>query len=451
MSGAILPPKWALADNKGIITVPWYNFLRDLSRAVEERVRPVTLTADTQFFVRPGGSDTTGDGSVNTDAKAFATPQGAYEYIRDKVDAAGWDVTIQIANGTYTMGAHNRITGTDAGTTTCVMLMEALPPGCGGITVEGNQTTPANVIFEGAGVNIPGIGLYVRFQGITFRGDDDDQNGIFCLGSGSVVVINDCVFGEFTGTQSNHLHMYGPSALKIFGDYTITGDAGRHIWAEGGCTVDLESHTVTLTGTPAWGTAGHHTDNNSNMIFIDVVFSGGATGTKFIKKGNATLAGSSTGTPITDWNAYLPGDADGIDNSEFTGTWTPSLLFNGSSTGVTYSTRVGRYVRQGNLVTLWASFVLTSNGSGTGSAQISGIPFTVATITGYEAIGTFGGYSNISTDAIGYHCSTQSADTRIDLLGWGGAGTDASAFLTENEIDDDAKFNICISYLTTET
>jgi hypothetical protein len=41
----------------------------------------------------------------------------------------------------------------------------------------------------------------------------------------------------------------------------------------------------------------------------------------------------------------------------------------------------------------------------------------------------------------------QSGDSRIDLLGWGGAGSDSSGFLTDTEIDDDAKFNICLSYL----
>jgi hypothetical protein len=154
------------------------------------------------------------------------------------------------------------------------------------------------------------------------------------------------------------------------------------------------------------------------------------------------------GTSTLGISAIYIGTSGNALNEYDVGQWTPTLLFNGSGTGVTYTTQVGRYVRIGRLVTLWASIVLTSNGSATGSAQISGIPFNVSTITGYEAIGTFGGYLNISTDNVGYHCSVQSADSRIDLLGWGGAGTDASAALTDTEIDDDAKFNICISYLT---
>lgn len=58
-----------------------------------------------------------------------------------------------------------------------------------------------------------------------------------------------------------------------------------------------------------------------------------------------------------------------------TGTWTPAVSFGGSTTGVTYSTQVGEYTRVGNLVTVTLHLVLTSNGSGTGSALIGGLPF----------------------------------------------------------------------------
>lgn len=129
-------------------------------------------------------------------------------------------------------------------------------------------------------------------------------------------------------------------------------------------------------------------------------------------------------------------------------SWTPSIEFGGSATGVTYTTQVGRYIRVGDLITLWASFVLTSNGSGTGAATINGIPFAASTISGAVFVGTVSNWSNISTDNVPFSCSILSAGTVINLLRWNGAGSDASAAMTEADIDDDATFSIAITYRT---
>ena len=60
------------------------------------------------------------------------------------------------------------------------------------------------------------------------------------------------------------------------------------------------------------------------------------------------------------------------------GTWTPTLQFGGGSTGITYSTRSGTYTKVCNLVTVEMQIVLTSKGSSTGTAQISGLPYSSA-------------------------------------------------------------------------
>jgi hypothetical protein len=59
-----------------------------------------------------------------------------------------------------------------------------------------------------------------------------------------------------------------------------------------------------------------------------------------------------------------------------TGTFTPELNFGGASTGITYSSRFGRYTRIGNVVFWDIDMVLTSKGSATGDATIAGLPFT---------------------------------------------------------------------------
>jgi hypothetical protein len=325
-----------------------------------------------------------------------------------------------------------------------------MPVGVGGVMVEGDMvnTTP-NTVFEGPGVSMDGCGNFLRVQGIRFIGDDDDQNGVFILGSGNNCLVNQCDFGAFTGTESNHMHVYGPNKLAIFGGYRVSGGAGRHIWAEGGSTVDLESHTLTLSGTPAFSNTFMSANNCSHVVMIDVAFSGSATGKKYEKGGNGALVGNVSGSTITDWNSYLPGNANGDEgpNDAFEGTWYPTLLFNGSSTGITYGTQVGSYRRDGNKVTLWGTIKLSSKGSATGVAQVSGLPWNVVTSTGYETGGTLFDLANITAPAGAFggpFTYLESGDARIDLKTLEGDGTET--WFSNTDFANNSEFAFCIEY-----
>jgi hypothetical protein len=56
-------------------------------------------------------------------------------------------------------------------------------------------------------------------------------------------------------------------------------------------------------------------------------------------------------------------------------SFTPVLKFGGGTTGITYSNQYGKYYRVGNLVTFSIYIALTSKGSSTGSATVTGLPF----------------------------------------------------------------------------
>lgn len=58
------------------------------------------------------------------------------------------------------------------------------------------------------------------------------------------------------------------------------------------------------------------------------------------------------------------------------GAWTPDLSFGGATTGITYSSRSGFYLRIGPLVLVQAVLILSSKGSATGNATISNLPAT---------------------------------------------------------------------------
>ena len=60
-------------------------------------------------------------------------------------------------------------------------------------------------------------------------------------------------------------------------------------------------------------------------------------------------------------------------------TFTPVLEFGGGTTGITYGSQLGRYARIGNIVFVRINLVLTSKGSSTGTAEITGLPYAVGT------------------------------------------------------------------------
>jgi hypothetical protein len=60
------------------------------------------------------------------------------------------------------------------------------------------------------------------------------------------------------------------------------------------------------------------------------------------------------------------------------GSFTPVLRFGGATTGITYTTQSATYTRIGRLVHVQIVIVLSSKGSATGNASISGIPLAPA-------------------------------------------------------------------------
>lgn len=78
----------------------------------------------------------------------------------------------------------------------------------------------------------------------------------------------------------------------------------------------------------------------------------------------------NTGRP--DYNPAQVGSALYFAEEQF----TPVLAFGGASVGVTYSTQVGRYKKIGSRLIFQIRLVVTSKGSSTGNATITGLPFT---------------------------------------------------------------------------
>jgi hypothetical protein len=124
-------------------------------------------------------------------------------------------------------------------------------------------------------------------------------------------------------------------------------------------------------------------------------------------QGAVILSGGSTsadGTGITfPATQSASSDANTLDDYE-EGTWTPTIKFGGNSAGQTYGTRSATYVKVGQMVLVQMNVGFTNKGSSTGTAKITGLPFTQNDTT--YPTGTFaadGGFSGISSNGFGIY------------------------------------------------
>jgi hypothetical protein len=144
---------------------------------------------------------------------------------------------------------------------------------------------------------------------------------------------------------------------------------------------------------------------------------------------------------------YLGGttSANYLDDYE-EGTFTPSLQFGGASVGVSYVASFGRYVKVGRLVYVNIAIHINNKGTSTGSATVSGLPFT------QDASGTnFPNLSLRSVTGITFtnclYATANDGATTVTLMDDNGSGTQAN--LTNADFLNATEFNITGVYETT--
>lgn len=155
--------------------------------------------------------------------------------------------------------------------------------------------------------------------------------------------------------------------------------------------------TDNTTTDGSWGEVAY---GCSNAISFEVPLASGQvpvspdTSGKYVAKtisGDATLAASGALTlktnplSLTGGQLAFPAtqsasaDANTLDDYE-EGTFTPGISFGGGTTGITYTAQTGQYTKIGNLVTINSLVFLSSKGSSTGAALLTGLPFTAGSV-----------------------------------------------------------------------
>ncbi|MFN7054348.1 DUF2793 domain-containing protein [Hyphomonas sp.] len=246
------------------------------------------LGAARTYYVRPDGSDAN-TGLANTAAGAFATVQKAFDVVFSGLDLGTHDVTIQLADGTYTAGA------TAAGPRT----------GTGDVILRGNAASPGNVIISAASVAciraMYGAALTVRDMTL-----ETSAAGVNCLMAAfnGVIQFANLRFGACAG-----LHMRAEMNGIVQGvagaSYQITGGALVHYSAALNGNIRIQNTSVTLTGTPAFTTAFAFGLLGGCISVNGNTYTGAATGSRYVLSGNAVINTNSAGA------SFLPGNAAG--------------------------------------------------------------------------------------------------------------------------------------------
>jgi hypothetical protein len=246
-----------------------------------QRVRDV-LSADRTYYVRTDGDDANG-GLADTAGGAFATIQHAADIVYGTLDLSGYDVTIQIGDGSYTAGAW--ITGAQVG--------------AGRIVFQGNAATPGNVAVASAGTYAfrAEAGCFMVVKAMKLG---SSTNGCLQATKGGKIYFSNVAFDA---CPQFHVRADENSLCYCEGNYAITAGAGQSHWGVvgGGC-IRAQSKTITITGTPNFP-QGFASATTTGTLFVNGnTYVGSVTGAQYSVTSNGILQVSG-GT--------LPGDAAG--------------------------------------------------------------------------------------------------------------------------------------------
>jgi hypothetical protein len=254
------------------------------------------LTADLTLKVATTGNDATGLGTVGA---PWATRQKAWNYIVGTLDLNGFNVFVDVANGTYTdsLIAFGIVLGLGTGN---------------GVFFRGSTASPASCVISTTNANCfqIGNGAVINISGFSMTA----AGAVGATPAGCVVVTNasglrlagSCNFGAAAGA-----HMWAQSGATIDNggntSYTISGGAAEHLLANPFGTFVFgggSGFTVTLTGTPNFSNAFAFS-TEGYLQFYGGTFTGAATGKKFNANSGGIIQTAGSGTN------YFPGDVAG--------------------------------------------------------------------------------------------------------------------------------------------
>ncbi len=262
-----------------------------LKTAVREK-----LTADRTYYVRTDGNDNN-TGLVNNAGGAFQTIQGAANYFASKLDLAGFNIILRVADGTYA-GA---------------MFRGALE---GRVGIKGNALNVDGVVIGngGSGIclgsdslcicSVDVIDVTLDMTGVYYAIAPTSRTGFFCVGFSYV----DAAYGavKIIGTPlaySACFYAY-QGAIEVYGNLTLAlaGPSDHFALVNGQAAFDCYPDNLIATTPQTFAVDVLLLDQSSRSYWYVGSLSGTINGIKYKIFGNSTLGGA----------AYVPGTSPGI-------------------------------------------------------------------------------------------------------------------------------------------
>jgi hypothetical protein len=242
--------------------------------------------------------------------------------------------------------------------------------------------------------SLAGIVLQNNATGTAFN----DGFHLYISGSDAIINQNENAPLVFQVNNAERMRIDSVGSILCGGStaFTYTGSAGDLVLSNG--TTDTPNVRFLTASTKNFGIDSWNASSGSSNQYLrvirDIQESGGYLVAALSEGGNLTLSYNGSGTSPSNSGTGITfpsgqnasSNANTLDDYE-EGVWTPTLAFGGNSVGITYNPRNGTYTKVGNLVTATCVLNLSSKGSSTGLATITGFPFS-GQITYKEPVGS---------------------------------------------------------------
>jgi hypothetical protein len=176
------------------------------------------------------------------------------------------------------------------------------------------------------------------------------------------------------------------------------------------------------------GTIGRENATTGDFVFNNTTSGVTTERARFLVNGGLTFNGDTAA-------------ANALDDYE-EGTWTMGVSFGGASVGITYSDNSGTYTKIGRQVTVNGNLSLASKGSSTGSAFITGLPFTTSALASFRSAASLR-LSGVSF-ANAFQAPTNTNATSIALSEITEAGVDT--LITDAEFCNTSNIIVSLTY-----
>lgn len=241
-----------------------------------------TVTGSPQYSMRTGND--ANNGLAQTRAGAFLTPQKAVDTALANVDFGGYDVTVQLANGTYLSG----------------VTMTSPQVGSGRLILSGNSTTPSNVFLNGGTPCLQVTGFGNRAYAQYFKGAQPSL-GYPILGAtagGYLKVLGTVELGP-CAPYHQIVADQGKIDLDSASLTVLPGSTAGSCLLSFNCgMIFIQSATLNILNVPSYST--NFQGNNSAVLFAFAnSFNGGMAGQRYATTLNGVI--NTNGGGVNYW------------------------------------------------------------------------------------------------------------------------------------------------------